>query len=560
MPVWVNDVIGYARKHRLGCTLFSLVAALSFAMGSRLSIPGAVTDPGISIKPINLSTVLVFSFSLVGIFVLLVILGAGVEYSSHRRCDKKFLSGLSDRGFLLVVLLVLCICWLPYFLACYPGGVFSDSFNAIRQAVWGGLNNQQPILYTLLIKLFIEVSEAMGHGLTVAVAGFCAAQYVAMAIESAVILRRIRAAQLPKMLIIIAMIFFAFFPLVPAYSVSIWKDVPFTLALVAFALALYDASKATVGNDDSSRGIAVRLAISGLLVAFFRNNGKFILVLCLAIFAVTAYARKTSRTKPIAVSLVSLFVVTVATFYIQGPVYSRLAINDTETTESVAIPVQQIAAISNSDGNMTADERAYVDTFLDAVDAKKYYNPCLFDMIKWYAPSYSGAAISSNMGKFISTWGSLVLKNPSVAFDAYALETCGFWAPNVATGDGYISVKSWYNEFGLENADLFERLGIYGVSEAIQSIAPISAGIFAWIMLAILAVAIMQRNVNTVLGILPLLALWLTVMIATPVAVSLRYVYAIVFAAPLEMYFLLDRNKFANILKEENSIRDEQRV
>lgn len=550
MPFWINIVLSYGNRHRIGCALFSFVAALSFAMASRICMPGVVTDSGVSIEPITISTVLVFIVSLVAVFLATAGLGSAAEFLSHSSNNQVFMGSLSDHRFVSVALLALCICWSPYLLACYPGGVFSDSFNAIRQAVWGGLNNQQPILYTLLLKLAIEASESAGHGLTIAIAGFCAVQYTALSFEAAVILKRLRSSCLPKTMVALAALSFAFFPLVPAYAVSIWKDVPFTLALIPFAIALYDASKAMLTEEGICWGIAVRLLISGLFVAFFRNNGKFILALGLVALLILILGRKAVTNKAAIASAAALLLATFVAFYVQGPIYTSLGLNDTETTESIAIPVQQIAAILVSDSNMTADERAYVDTFLQPDDAKEYYNPCLFDMIKWYAPSYNGAVIGSNMGKFIATWVCLVVKNPSVAFEAYILETCGFWAPNVATTDGYVSVKSWYNEFELENTDILDRLGVHGVSEVIQSLPPISAGIFAWIMLAFIAVGLMERMTDSLLGILPLFALWITVMIATPIAVSLRYVYAIVFAVPLEAYFVFDsRNHVINTEK-----------
>lgn len=540
MPVWMCNVIRYAKKHLVGCSIFAFVVALSFATASRISFPGAVTDSGVSMRGMAPFTMLVFVFTLVCAFPLIAVLGSSAESFSFHSSNQIILGCLSNRKFVPFVALTLCVCWLPYFLACYPGGVFSDSFNAIRQAVWGGLNNQQPILYTLLLRFFMDASEATGHSLTVAIAGFCLAQYVAMAIEAAVVLGRLRSANAPIWAMAFTALFFAFFPLVPAYAVSIWKDVPFTLALVAFALSFYDASKALREKDTWCWHIAVRLAVSGLLVSFFRNNGKFILVLCLVILLLIVFFGRAQKNKGAVASLGALFLTSLLTFWIQGPVYSSLGVNDTETTESVAIPVQQIAAVLKADGSMTDEERAYIDSFLTAEDAEKYYNPALFDMIKWYAPSYCGAVIGSDMGKFITTWASIVRQNPSIAFDAYVLETCGFWAPNIATTDGYISVKSWYNEFGLENIDLLERMGVHGVGDAIQSLPPISAGIFALIMLTVLTVAFMNRNLDAILGVLPLLCLWLTVMIATPVAVSLRYVYALVFALPLEVYFLID--------------------
>lgn len=543
MRDFIAGPASYAKEHKVGCSCFSILAAMAFSAASRIHMVGTVADLTNYISEPNLSTFFLFLGSFAICLPLIAMLGFAVSRailgpSDNARRPVVF-SGLTNCIFILLCVVVLCVCWSPYYLACYPGGVFSDTFNAIRQVYWGGLNNQQPILYTLMVGAFIKASEATGHGLTVAIGAFCAVQFLLMAYVCAVILGRLRPACVPKVILLLSFLFFAFFPLIPAYAVSIWKDVPFTLALVMFCLALYDAARARGAGSRLLLVLGLRLLIYGLLVAFFRNNGKFIVALAFLALACLAFFRRGEGRAPFVATLGALAVCCMLAFIVQGPVYSRLGLNDTETTESIAIPMQQIAAISKSGGSMSADERAYVDTFLNAEDAKNYYNPCLFDLIKWYAPSYNGSVIEEDMGKFIHVWASLVARNPKVALDAYAMETCGFWAPNVASEDGYVSVSCWYNEFGLGNHDLLAGIGIHGASEAIQSIPPISAGIFAWVMLAAIAIALMERRWDAILGLLPLLALWLTVMVATPVAVSLRYVYALVLAVPMELEMLM---------------------
>ena len=66
---------------------------------------------------------------------------------------------------------------------------------------------------------------------------------------------------------------------------------------------------------------------------------------------------------------------------------------------------------------------------------------------------------------------------------------------------------------------------------------PISAGLFFWVGMLSAAVASCsvpkESRLKAVLPVMPMLVLWLTIMIATPIASSLRYAYAFVLFIPL---------------------------
>lgn len=71
----------------------------------------------------------------------------------------------SRKYFILYCLLVLC--WLPYLLALYPGVVLPDSLSSVAQSMGDvPISNHHPVLFTLLVKLFVHdlPTDTINHG------------------------------------------------------------------------------------------------------------------------------------------------------------------------------------------------------------------------------------------------------------------------------------------------------------------------------------------------------------------------------------------------------------
>lgn len=73
-------------------------------------------------------------------------------------------------------------------------------------------------------------------------------------------------------------IFFVFFPLIPLYAVSVWKDTPFCMAVLFWMMSVVDLYFEIVNNKYNVRNL-VRFSVGIILVAFTRNNGIYIVML-----------------------------------------------------------------------------------------------------------------------------------------------------------------------------------------------------------------------------------------------------------------------------------------
>ena len=71
----------------------------------------------------------------------------------------------------------------------------------------------------------------------------------------------------------------------------------------------------------------------------------------------------------------------------------------------------------------------------------------------------------------------------------------------------------------------------------------LSAAIFVWVMLAAICICLGKRNYMGIIPMLPTLGLWLSVMVATPVGFSFRYVYAVFLCVPLYLIICIGANR-----------------
>ena len=65
-----------------------------------------------------------------------------------------------------------------------------------------------------------------------------------------------------------------------------------------------------------------------------------------------------------------------------GPVYTKLDLNG-EPVESLGIFLNQMASVVAYDGDMTEEDREYMNGLLPLENYKDTYRPCVVDLLKW---------------------------------------------------------------------------------------------------------------------------------------------------------------------------------
>ncbi|MCC8121489.1 MAG: DUF6020 family protein, partial [Oscillospiraceae bacterium] len=255
-----------------------------------------------------------------------------------------------------------------------------------------------------------------------------------------------------------------------------------------------------------------------------RNNGLFVAAGVLLVVWIV-YRKQGKR-----LLLVSLCLV-LGSCVITGPVYNTLGVKKDTAVESLGIPIQQLAYVAVYGGNLTEEEEQALDSMLPLERYEEVYTPCLVDSIKW---DYGNFSLSPSILKY---WVTIGVKNLPAYVKAYCLQTFGFWKLGARDdyGDftGGISDQSY--GYTIERTNLLENLPGGEVISQIQIALRIhfSAGTLFVLWLVCLALLLYRRQFRLALVLLPGFLLWGTLMLATPVAFSLRYVYLLLTAMPL---------------------------
>lgn len=432
--------------------------------------------------------------------------------------------------------------WLPYLLAYWPGLIFGDTLNSLNQIFGAPLSNHHPVMFTLAMKLCIQIASFFGLSRTSGIALYTILQMVFMAIcLGYLVVWFIERLGIQKQFVWLMVAIFGLSPYIATYSIALWKDPVFSCSICIICVIIAEAVLAREVALSQFQKIA--LCLLSLLAMLFRNNGVYIvlaLVLLLATVFIVAHVRKQSfKYVPILIPLCISFA---AYLVISGPVYSALHVIPTEKVESLGIPLNQMARVAALNGDMSDSDRAYMDSLLPLEQYKDKYRPMCTDMLKW-DPEFNPEPLNNN---FWSHWISMMIRNPKVYFEAWEMQTFGYWTINVPAVAQYTTnihagiPRNVNLEYGI-GYDITSKnlLSLDSIRNALPlSSYSISGGLVFWILIFACSILILKKRWQWILPFLPLLLLYGTLFIASPIWYWPRYIFTAQLALPIVIVLL----------------------
>lgn len=535
---------------RACCLVISLVFSFVLVLGAHIRVTEPVIAGGIYenyIEPYSALDVVAFWVMSALVFWVLSVL---VQLSCRCRCSVFCEESLrrndddSSIRLLSVALraLVIFLLYLPFFLRYCPGLFFGDTFSSLAQIMgWNPLSNHHPVAFTLMMGACIKVAGLFGLGPSTGVALLTVLQMACVASTfgylSIWVTSRLgvssRWSWLPVAL-------FGLSRYCALYSVALWKDPLFSCCLVLMVTMLADA---VMGKD--SRSGALRLLVFGVLalgVMLLRNNGLYICAALFVVFAIIAVLGRLGRISPMVSGsrlAIPLGIAIAACLAITGPVYSAMGVVPSEDVESAGIPLAQMARVVALDGDMSEFDRSYMNELLPLDRYREVYHPSFIDPLKWN-DDFNADHLKDG---FWAHWVSMFLRNPSMYFEAWELQTFGFWAPNVKGADGlpenflmgapYNLMADGEASAGVGFRNLLAPLGD-GVDKAFGLSAwSISGAVVFWLLVFSAVLLVSRGRPRFALPLLPFLLLYGTLFIASPIWYWPRYIVAAQFGLPV---------------------------
>ncbi len=232
---------------------------------------------------------------------------------------------------------------------------------------------------------------------------------------------------------------------------------------------------------------------------------------------------------------------------VSGPCYTALGIESSEASEALGIPLNQMARVAAYDGEMTDEDREYLNSILPLEEYKNRYYPCTTDMLKW-SEGFDNDALEDGIW---SHWFSMLVRNPRLYFEAWELQTFGFWAVNT---EQQVGGYSWNISAGVpintsqeSVEDLRETLGVNPASmatdERLTDLFPVDSwsvpiSWLFWTASYLLLATILCKKPMWGISLIPSIAIILTLFVATPTCYWPRYGALLQFCIPVYVVFV----------------------
>lgn len=521
------------KKNKIILLSFSLLTTITTFLGGKVVLNGSFYSGSYLENYFSKITIwdCIWAVCFIGlsVLVLLFILRSYDRISDIlRKKNKKIF--LDNKRLFLLSWIFIFVCWLPYLIIYYPGALYGDSQVSIGQALGQApLTNHHPVMYTLLIKLFITLGKAVKD----VSFGCCLYTLFQMLLLSGIFscfLCWLRRKKCPDILILFFGMFYAFTPIIALHAISMWKDPIFSAFLLLLTMLTYDivSSKGEMLKKVSTN---IQLVIYSLIICFIRNNGIYILLVYWIVLAFYYGISKKNRLNKKGF-LAVFFGCAAFYFLITGPVYSKLNITS-EFVESLSIPLQQMASVAAYDGKMTAKQEAYLYKLLPQEDIKAAYTPCCVDNFKWNQ-NFNNKFLENNKMEFFETWAGMLLPNLKLYIKAYIMETFEYWSFSDVKRNTYTDPINTLTYTALTPAKDYSKawFGHSWKKHFPFSYVFLSEGLVTWIMLFCILQLWLKNRGKMILSLLPLLTAWATLLVSVPHAAWQRYTLSSTYALP----------------------------
>ncbi len=452
-------------------------------------------------------------------------------------------------SFILVIVLHfvhLCFCtnpaWIQY-----------DTVYQIDQIMSDSYTNHSPVFQTIILKGCIKVAGFIwGNGINNGLFLYALCQIIIFAFSVAYMVYTIVQKTRNYLSGFIILAIYLVFPYHFMYGSYVVKDIIFSYCGMVLVVATY---RIALFNKHRNYFDSCLFFIAGLGLCLFRNNGLFVFVIAsLVLFVV-----KTNKKKILLIMSGAIIVISII---LKGPFLSLIEIEQTQFSEPLSIPIQQVARVVHDDGKLTEQETAMINEIMSTEDIKKQYTSDCSDPIKGII-QFCGKDdyLEEHKWEYLKLWFDVGRKNIGEYIKAYVDQTHGYWIPTTKEDESleYHGYDYFYEE--LNNVDYGIQIDIK--SEAMNDFINkyvakweknyflqifFSIGAFLWVLVVVCVKGIKKRNITSYIAALGI-ALVLSLCLATPLAAALRYGYMIFCITPFAIW--------ASLYSDESSCIDD---
>ncbi len=434
--------------------------------------------------------------------------------------------------------LFLLLCWLPVFLAVYPGFFVYDAQDEYIQVATRVFSTHHPLVHVLLLGGMICGVHKLTGSYNLGIACYMVFQMVLAAGVFTFLFSYLRKKRVPRVLRLTGLVWLGLFPTVVMFTLCSAKDALFTLALLLLLVCLLEMGTGEAFFE--KKGWQVLFVVSGMGMMLLRNNG-FYAFLVMIPFLFILQKKGRGRLLLLAVCAVA------GCMLVNGGLKAALHADDSEYQELLTVPIQQLARTYQYAPEVFSE--ADLETLHEVLseEALSLYTPRLSDPVKY---RFDNEAFARDKGKYAGLWLRVGMKKPLIYLNAWWMTSYGFWYPdtviNVYGGNTVFTFTYKDNSyFGYEVElpgvreskipwldEVYRKLSLEVWKEKVPIVSWLfSPGAMFWIYAFLFAWLLNNRRYELLYPFLPIFLIWLTVLLG-PTYLP-RYVLFFWYALPL---------------------------
>jgi len=460
--------------------------------------------------------------------------------------------------------LVIFVCWIPVFLAFYPGAFVYDAQDEYVQVATRAFTTHHPLTHVLLLGGAVCFGNKFWGSYNIGIALYTIFQMIVLSGVFAYTVFYLRS-KLSRKVCIAVTLFYGLFPVIPMYAVCSSKD---TLFSGAFLLALVQMNKLSdvllvkEKEDDictkelckQNKGDLVIFVLSLTAMMLFRNNGFYVMLAMLLTTIVVALIRK-KKNKGILVFTVLFAVALLLYKGVDTTLTVILQADDSENQEILTVPIQQLArTYKYSPEVFSEEEKEVLFTYLPE-DELPSYDADLSDLLK---AQFNNVQYKENSLGFWGLWLKKFLQKPVTYLNAWFMTSYGYWYPdtiiNVYGGQERFTIQ--YKDssyFGFETElpgirdskfpwleEQYRKMSLELYQQEVPVISMFfSPGFLFWLFMGCAMCCIYEKKYAWLLPFGCVFLLWGTAILGPTFLV--RYVLILWFAVPLFLQSVMTR-------------------
>lgn len=425
----------------------------------------------------------------------------------------------------LISFIILILAWLPYFLSLFPGTVSTDSWGELMRASKNQLAfDNHTIAHLLVIRLAYIIGYGLFKSLTAAIATYSIIQILVLASIFSYSLVFLYKHRVNFKILVAILAFYALTPIFGYYSIVMWKDIFFAAFLLLLTIECY---KFIENRNNLKISNMISFIIVSIFTIFFRNNAIY-MYFVLIIFSFIMLRNNYKK-------LIVMFAIVLSFYFIiKGPVFDYFSVRTSASSEYIAIPMQQIGRMVYKDVDLTNSEKKTLNKLIDVDLLRDIYNPMSSDNIK-FNEEYNKEVFDKNKFDYFKLWLGLVVKHPTIAVESYAVSTLGYWYPNIWDRSYENTIVENTKGVKIEpKAPKFVQDYVANITNQDIPIVALtwSIGLLVWVFFIFAYINYKRNGFKHLYPYIPLFAVWLTIMAATPVYNETRYIFSLFTALP----------------------------